>query len=80
MSLKDSALAVLQRNHERNKGATSDKNTMQLNAHLQAEKVALKVLKHEHKAYRKVVASFAEGTYVIKGRRTQFIHFPIKKH
>ena len=40
MSLKDSALAVLQRNHERNKGATSDKKTMQLNAHLQADKVA----------------------------------------
>ena len=40
MSLKDSALAVLQRNHERNNGATSDKKTMQLNAHLQANKVA----------------------------------------
>ena len=40
MSLKDSALAVLQRNHERNKSATSDKKTMQLNAHLQANKVA----------------------------------------
>ncbi len=40
MSLKDSALAVLQRNHERNKGATSDKKTMQLNTHLQANKVA----------------------------------------
>lgn len=35
MSLKDSALAVLQRNHERNKGATSDKKTMQLDANLQ---------------------------------------------
>ena len=40
MSLKDSALAVLQRNHERNNGATSDKKTMQLNAHFQANKVA----------------------------------------
>jgi len=35
MSLKDSALAVLQRNHERNKWATSDKKTMQLDANLQ---------------------------------------------
>jgi len=40
MSLKDSALAVLQRNHERNRDATSDKNTMQLDTHLQANKVA----------------------------------------
>jgi len=40
MSLKDSALAVLQRNHERNKSATRDKKTMQLNAHLQANKSA----------------------------------------
>ena len=44
MSLKDSALAVLQRNHERNTSATSDKKTMQLIAHLQAEKVASKKL------------------------------------
>lgn len=43
--------------------------------------VSLKILKHENKAYRKVVADFSKGTYVIKeGRRTQFIHFPIKKH
>ena len=40
MSLKDSALAVLQRNHKYNKGATSDKKIMQLDAHLQANKVA----------------------------------------
>jgi len=40
MSLKDSALAVLQRNHERNNGATSGKKTMQLNTYLQANKVA----------------------------------------
>ena len=40
MSLKDSALAVLSRNHERNRGATSDKTTMQLKPHLQGGKVA----------------------------------------
>lgn len=40
MSLKDSAFAVLQRNHERNRDATSGEKTMQLDAHLQASKVA----------------------------------------
>ena len=40
MSLKDSALAVLQRNHERNKGATSDRKTMQLEPHFNPSKVA----------------------------------------
>ena len=40
MSLKDSALAVLSRNHERNRDATSDKTTMQLKPHLQGGKVA----------------------------------------
>ncbi len=40
MSLKDSALAVLQRNHERNRDATSDKKTMQLKPHLEGGKVA----------------------------------------
>jgi len=40
MSLKDSALAVLQRNHERNRDATSDKKAVQLDAHSQANKVA----------------------------------------
>ena len=40
MSLKDSAIAVLERNHERNRDATSDKKPMQLNTHLQGVKVA----------------------------------------
>jgi len=40
MSLKDSALAVLSRNHERNRDATSDKKTMQLKPQLQGGKVA----------------------------------------
>jgi len=40
MSLKDSALAVLQRNHGRNRDATGDEKTMQLDAHLQRGKVA----------------------------------------
>ncbi len=40
MSLKDSALAVLTRNHERNRDATSDKKTAQLKPHLQGDKVA----------------------------------------
>jgi len=40
MSLKNSALAVLQRNHERNRDATSDKKTMQLKPQLQGGKVA----------------------------------------
>ena len=40
MSLKDSALAVLQRNHERNYDATSDKKAVQLKPHLQGGKVA----------------------------------------
>ena len=40
MSLKDSALAVLTRNQERNRGATSDKKTVQLKPHLRGGKVA----------------------------------------
>jgi len=40
MSLKDSALAVLQRNHERNRDATSEEKTMQLDTHLEGGKVA----------------------------------------
>ena len=40
MSLKDSALAVLQRNHERNQPATSEEKTAQLNTHLEGGKVA----------------------------------------
>ena len=40
MSLKDSALAVLQRNHGRNRDATGDENTMQLDAHFQRVTVA----------------------------------------
>lgn len=40
MSLKDSALAVLQRNHERNQPATSEEKTMQLDTHLEGGKVA----------------------------------------
>ena len=40
MSLKDSALAVLQRNHERNKCATRDKKAMQLNTGSEVNKVA----------------------------------------
>ena len=42
--------------------------------------VSLKILKHENKAYRKVVGNFSKGVYIIKGRQTQFVHFPIKKH
>ncbi|VVC04089.1 Phosphoribosylglycinamide formyltransferase [Candidatus Bilamarchaeum dharawalense] len=44
-----------------------------------AEETAAKILKVEHKAYAKVVDSFSKGAYVLKGRRTQFINFPIKK-
>ena len=39
MSLKDSALAVLQRNHERNQPATSEEKTAQLDTHLEGAKL-----------------------------------------
>ncbi|MFH2106658.1 MAG: phosphoribosylglycinamide formyltransferase [Candidatus Micrarchaeota archaeon] len=41
------------------------------------DEAAAKILKCEHKAYRKVVASFAYGAYGVTGKRASFIYYPI---
>jgi len=37
------------------------------------DEVAEKILKHEHRAYARVIDSFAKGRYEVHGRRTVFI-------
>lgn len=37
------------------------------------EEAAAEILKHEHKAYPKVIDMFAKGRFVINGRRTEYI-------
>jgi len=39
------------------------------------EEVAEKILKREHKAYKKVIGSFSRGKYVIEGRNTRFVPY-----
>lgn len=38
-----------------------------------ADEVAARIIKHEHKAYAKVVDSFSKGKYVVEGRRVSFL-------
>ena len=40
-----------------------------------AEEVAEKILKREHKAYKKVIYSFSKGKYIIEGRRAKFVPY-----
>jgi len=37
------------------------------------DEVAAKIIKHEHKAYPKVVDSFAKGKYVVEGKHVRYI-------